>query len=173
MLTQLVGAPRSDAVVGCSRITAETRHDVSCCTGKLELDPLAIEALQKAGYQTDSLRPKRWRDFTGSNAPVLDFVFTLSDTASREPFPEWPGKPVSSHWHYPDPVATEGDEWQKRREHGRTLSVLERQMRAFMLLSLDTLDRIALKKHLDEMGTLDVEPASAPNESANKSAVSA
>jgi hypothetical protein len=36
------------------------------------------------------------------------------------------------------------------------LSALERQMRAFMLLSFASLDRIALKKRLDEMGTLDV-----------------
>ena len=71
-------------------------------------------------------------------------------------FPDWPGKPVSSHWHYPDPVAVRGDEWEKRHEHGETLSALERQMRAFMLLSFASLDRTALKKRLDEMGTLDV-----------------
>ena len=119
-------------------------------------DPLALEVLQEAGYQTDGLWPKHWRDFTGPEAPVLDFVFTLSNTASREVFPDWPGKPVSSHWHYPDPVAVKGDEWEKRHEHGETLSALERQMRAFMLLSFASLDRIALKKRLDEMGTLDV-----------------
>jgi arsenate reductase (thioredoxin) len=123
-------------------------------------DPLALELLQEAGYQTDGLRPKHWRDFTGPEAPVLDFVFTLSDTASREVFPDWPGKPISSHWYYPDPVAVKGDEWQKRHEHGETLSALERQMRAFMMLSFASLDRIALKKRLDEMGTLDVVPSS-------------
>jgi arsenate reductase (thioredoxin) len=47
-------------------------------------DPLTLEVLQEAGYQTDGLRPKHWRDFTGLEAPVLDFVFTLSNTASRE-----------------------------------------------------------------------------------------
>ncbi|MET3905721.1 arsenate reductase [Bradyrhizobium sp. S3.3.6] len=119
-------------------------------------DPLALEVLQEAGFQTDGLRPKHWRNFTGPEAPVLDFVFTLSNTASREAFPDWPGKPVSSHWHYPDPVAVKGDEWQKRHGHSETLSALERQMRAFMLLSLASLDRIALKKRLDELGTLDV-----------------
>jgi arsenate reductase (thioredoxin) len=125
-------------------------------------DPLTLEVLQEAGYQTDGLRPKHWRDFTGLEAPVLDFVFTLSNTASREVFPDWPGKPVSSHWHYPDPVAVKGDEWQKRHERGETLSALERQMRAFMRLSFASLDRIALQKRLDEMGTLDVVPPSEP-----------
>jgi arsenate reductase len=121
-------------------------------------DPLALEVLREAGYQTNGLRPKHWRDFIGPEAPVLDFVFTLSDTASREVFPDWPGKPISSHWCYPDPLAVKGDEWQKRHEHGETLSALERQMRAFMMLSFASLDRIALKKRLDEMGTLDVVP---------------
>jgi arsenate reductase (thioredoxin) len=138
-------------------------------------DPLTLEVLQEAGYQTDGLRPKHWRDFTRLEAPVLDFVFTLSNTASREVFPDWPGKPVSSHWHYPDPVAVKGDEWQKRHERGETLSALERQMRAFMLLSFASLDRIALKKRLDEMGTLDVvspselRPSTAPVHGEHKS----
>jgi hypothetical protein len=109
---------------------------------------VALEVLQEAGYRTDGLRPKHWRDFTGPEAPVLDFVFTLSDTASRKVFPDWPGKPISAHWCYPDPVAVQRDEWQKRHEHGETLSALERQMRAFMMLSFASLDRIALKKRL-------------------------
>ena len=125
-------------------------------------DPLALKVLQDAGYPTDGLRPKHWRDFIGSDAPLFDFLFTLSNAASREVFPDWPGRPVSSHWHYPDPVAVQGEEWQRRHEHGETLSALERQMRAFMLLSFASLDRMALKKRLDEMGTPDVV---SPNES--------
>ena len=140
------------SVVAVSARTARRSSPLKC-------DPLALQVLQEAGYQTDGLRPKHWRDFTGPEAPVLDFVFTLSNTASREVFPDWPGKPVSSHWHYPDPVAVKGDEWQKRHEHGETLSALERQMRAFMLLSFASLDRIALKKRLDEMGMLDGVPS--------------
>jgi hypothetical protein len=49
-----------------------------------------------------------------------------------------------------------GEEWQKRREHGRTLSALERQMRAFTLLSFAALDRVALKGRLDELGMQEV-----------------
>lgn len=115
-----------------------------------EVDPLAIDVLRQPGYPVEGLRPKHWREFSGADAPVLDFVFTLSDTASRDVFPEWPGTPVSSHW--PDPTKAPGDAWQRRREYARTLSSIERQMRTFMQLSFDALDRMALKKRLDGIG---------------------
>jgi hypothetical protein len=62
-------------------------------------------------------------------------------------------------------VAVTGEEWQKRHELGETLSALERQMRAFMLLSFGSLDRIALKKRLDEIGTPEVVPPNGPRPS--------
>jgi protein-tyrosine-phosphatase len=55
-----------------------------------EADPLAVDAMQAVGYGTDELRPKHWRQFTEPDAPVLDFVFTLSDSGTREAFPNGP-----------------------------------------------------------------------------------
>jgi arsenate reductase (thioredoxin) len=117
-----------------------------------EADPVAVEVLTASGYPTENLRPKHWREFAAAGAPVLDFVFTLSDTASRDAFPEWPGKPAASHWRYPDPTKSAGDEWQRKREYAKTLLALERQMRTFMQLSFESLDRIALGKSLVEIG---------------------
>jgi arsenate reductase len=117
------------------------------------VDPMTLQVLQHAGYPTEDLRPKHWLVFTERNPPVFDFVFTLSDTASKEAFPDWPGKPASAHWRYPDPIKATGDEWQRKREFGRTLSALERQMRIFMQLPLARLDAIALQKHLDDMAS--------------------
>jgi arsenate reductase (thioredoxin) len=116
-----------------------------------DVDPMTLEVLHQAGYPIEGLRSKHWREFTQGDAPVFDFVFTLSDTASKEAFPDWPGKPASAHWRYPDPIKATGDEWQRKREFGRTLSALERQMRIFMQLPLARLDAIALQKHLDDM----------------------
>jgi arsenate reductase len=118
-----------------------------------EADRMTAEVLEQGGYPAAELRPKHWSEFTRPDSPVFDFVFTLSDTASKDTFPDWPGKPASSHWRYPDPIKSAGEEWQRRREFGQTLSALERQMRVFMQLPLERLDAIALKKHLDEMGT--------------------
>ena len=117
-----------------------------------EPDPLALQVLEQSGYPTAGLRPKHWSEFSEPDAPVFDFVFTLSDTASREAFPEWPGKPASSHWRYTDPTKATGDDWQRRRQFARTLMGVERQMRTFMQLSFPALDRMALQKRLDELG---------------------
>ena len=118
-----------------------------------KVDPLALQVLQQGGYSTQELQSKHWRRFAGPDAPLLDFVFTLGNTASHDAFPAWPGKPVSSHWRYPDPTKVAGDERQRRLECARTLSALERQMRVFMNLSSASLDRIALKRRLDELDT--------------------
>ena len=126
-----------------------------------EIDPVAVDVLAQGGYSTQGLRPKHWREFNHPGAPPFDFVFTLSATASREAFPDWPGKPASSHWRYPDPLRAGGDQWQRKREYGRTLKALERQMRIFMLLSFAQLDRIALQRRLDELGAADTHATAA------------
>lgn len=118
-----------------------------------EVDKATIELLEKCGYVTTGLRPKHWSEFTHTDAPQFDFVFTLSDTASKDKFPEWPGKPASSHWRYPDPLKSIGDEWRQKREFARTLSALERQMRVFMQLPVERLDTIALQRRLNEIGS--------------------
>jgi arsenate reductase (thioredoxin) len=117
-----------------------------------EADKMTAEVLEQGGYPATELRPKHWSEFTRPDSPVFDFVFTLSDTASKDTFPDWPGKPASSHWRYPDPIKNTGDDWQRRREFGRTLSALERQMRVFMQLPLERLDAIAMRKRLDDIG---------------------
>src|SRR5215813_14297616 len=87
-------------------------------------DKMAVEVLEQVGYSAVGLRPKHWSEFMRPSAPVFDFVFTLSDSASRR-FPDWPGKPASSHWRYPDPISSKSEDWQRRRVYTRTLSALE------------------------------------------------
>jgi arsenate reductase len=123
-------------------------------------DPVALEVLERAGYPTQGLRPKHWTEYGRADAPPVDFVFTLSATASRETFPDWPGKPASALWYYPDPSQAVGDAWQRRREYGRTLQALERQMRIFMQLSFAQLDRIALQSTLDQLAEHRIEETS-------------
>jgi arsenate reductase len=116
-----------------------------------EADPFTLQILEQAGYPTQDLRAKHWCEFAGAGAPTLDFVFTMSATASREAFPDFPGKPAAAHWRYADPVKASGDDWQRKREFARTLASVERQMRIFMQLSFEALDRMALQKRLDEL----------------------
>ena len=41
------------------------------------VNPLAIEQLQSIGYPTETLRSKSWNEFSGADAPHLDFVITV------------------------------------------------------------------------------------------------
>ncbi|HKJ52021.1 MAG TPA: arsenate reductase ArsC, partial [Gammaproteobacteria bacterium] len=73
-----------------------------------EVHPLARWVLEKNNFTTDELRSKNWEEFSGPDAPRMDFVFTVCDRAAAEVCPIWPGQPMSAHWGTPDPAAVEG-----------------------------------------------------------------
>jgi hypothetical protein len=59
---------------------------------------------------------------------------------------------MSAHWGIPDPAAVEGKEAERRVAFVEAYGVLERRLSIFTSLPLASLDRLALKKRLDEMG---------------------
>ena len=99
-----------------------------------QIDPLVRDILQVAQYPTEGLHPKHWKEFTGADAPPLDFIFTLYDPDAGEPVPHWPGRPITADWRYPDPETVRGETWERRRELAAMLAGLERQLVAFMQL---------------------------------------
>ena len=117
-----------------------------------QIEPVALDVLTQAGYRADELRPKHWRELARSD-PELDFLFTMSDTAAGETLSEWRGRPTTAHWRYPDPVKAEGTEWEKRRAFAQILAGIERQLQIFVQLPLASLDHMALKARLDELGS--------------------
>jgi len=56
---------------------------------KGEVNARAIALLKRANHPTESFRPKDWEEFAKPDAPKLDFVFTLCDTAASEVCPVW------------------------------------------------------------------------------------
>jgi arsenate reductase (thioredoxin) len=58
------------------------------------VNPYALELLRKNRIDTSSLRSKSWDEFARSDAPPLDFVFTVCDQAAGEECPVWPGQPM-------------------------------------------------------------------------------
>jgi len=117
-----------------------------------QVNPLAIKQLRSAGLQTDGLRSKDWNEFANSGAPVMDFVFTVCDDTAKEVCPVWPGQPQTAHWGQPDPAAVEGTDEQKRRAFVQAFGALRNRISIFVSLPLDKLDRLAIKKKLDEIG---------------------
>ena len=120
---------------------------------KGEVDPLAIEILQQSRIPTDGLRSKSWDEFAVTDAPKLDFVFTVCDQAAREPCPVWPGQPMTAHWGIPDPAAVVAtSEQDRRRAFLDAALVLRRRIELFASLPLDKLTRLALQARLDDIG---------------------
>lgn len=69
-----------------------------------EVNPGAIAKLQLEGHPTSGLESKSWDRFSGSNAPVIDIVITVCDSAAGESCPVWNGAPVTVHWGIGDPA---------------------------------------------------------------------
>jgi len=82
----------------------------------------------------------------------MDFVFTVCDQAAGEACPVWPGNPVMAHWGVPDPTASQGTETGKRKVFREAYVALENRIKLFLALPIDKLDRLAIKRNVDEIG---------------------
>lgn len=114
--------------------------------------PQALALLQRLGFAADGLRSKSWDEFAAQGAPGLDFVFTVCDNAASEVCPVWPGQPITAHWGVPDPAAAEGSDVQIAVAFREALLLLRRRIELFASLPVRSLDRLALKRRLDEIG---------------------
>jgi protein-tyrosine-phosphatase len=119
---------------------------------KGEVHPYALDLLRSLQMPSEGFCSKSWEEFATPDAPKLDFVFTVCDSAASEPCPVWPGQPMTAHWGVPDPAAVEGSEMQKREAFRAAFDELENRIRIFTALPVRTLDRMSLKRKLDEIG---------------------
>lgn len=82
------------------------------------VNPLALEVLEAHGLETGGLRPKSWDEFGAPDAPHMDIIITVCDSAAGGVCPVWPGHPASAHWGLPDPASVSGS-------HGDRLAAFE------------------------------------------------
>jgi len=115
--------------------------------------PEAIRQLESAHFPIIGLRSKSWEEFAKPEAPQLDFVFTVCDNAANEVCPVWPGQPMTAHWGIPDPAAADGSEEEKARAFRNAFFLLDRRIILFLSLPMASLDRLALKRELDNIGS--------------------
>lgn len=118
------------------------------------VNPLTLRVLERNNYPTSGLRSKNWSEFTRPDAPQMDFVFTVCDSAAAEACPVWPGQPMTAHWGIPDPASVEGSEADRMLAFRQALAALERRIAIFVNLPIDSLDRLKLQKRLDEIGQM-------------------
>ncbi len=124
------------------------------------MHPAALKQLAAAHLPTEGFRSKSWDEFAAPGAPPLDFVFTVCDNAAKEVCPVWPGQPISAHWGVPDPAAVRGSAEAVERAFRDAYFLLDRRISLFLSLPLSTLDAMALRKELNNIGR--EAPASVP-----------
>jgi arsenate reductase (thioredoxin) len=114
--------------------------------------PTALDLLEKLHLPTRGLRSKSWNEFARPGAPLMDFVFTVCDQAAGEVCPVWPGNPVTAHWGVSDPAAVQGTEAEQRHAFREVYVVLKNRIKLFVALPIEKLDRMAIKRNVDEIG---------------------
>jgi arsenate reductase len=119
-------------------------------TGKVR--PEALKQIESAGRSIDGLRSKSWDEFAAPGGPKLDFVFTVCDSAANEQCPYWPGQPMTAHWGIPDPAAVKGTPEEIARAFHDAFVVLDRRVGLFLSLPLATLDQLAIKREVENIG---------------------
>ena len=123
------------------------------------INPLALEALRKAGVDVAGVRSKRWDEFTGPDAPRMDFVITLCDVLQGQHCPDFGDKPVTGAWPLPDPAKFAGSAVEHAIMINELYGMIRRRLDIFVNLPYASLDRMALKKRLDEIGDSARQPA--------------
>ncbi len=114
--------------------------------------PEALRQLESVGIPTEGLRSKSWDEFSASDAPRMDFVFTVCDNAANETCPFWPGQPMTAHWGIPDPAAVKGAPHEIERAFRDAFVVLDRRIGLFLSLPLSSLQQLSIQREIENIG---------------------
>ena len=116
------------------------------------VNPHALDLLKRLDHPAEGLRSKSWDEFSGPQAPKLDFVITVCDDAAGEVCPAWPGQPMTAHWGMPDPAAVTGSAVDISLAFAETYRMLNNRISAFANLKISGLDRLSLQIKMRDIG---------------------
>lgn len=127
------------------------------------VNPFAIGQLQSEGIASTGLRSKSWDEFTADDAPRLDLVITVCDSAAAETCPVVFGDFVRAHWGLPDPAAIEGSDEAKREAFAQAHRVVKARLLALLALPAAVWnDRQQLQSALNGIGLVQPVELQAP-----------
>lgn len=123
-----------------------------------QVNPFALTQLASEAIPTTGLRSKSWDEFTTSDAPKIDLLVTVCDSAAAETCPVVFGDFLRTHWGQPDPAATNGTNESKQRAFEEAHRIIQAGLKAFLTLPPAAWeDRISLKAALDAIGLVGAE----------------
>src|ERR1700722_17845093 len=119
------------------------------------IHPEAFRLLKSLGYNPFDFRSKSWSEFVEPEAPKFDFVFTVCDNAAAEVCPVWPGQPMTAHWGIPDPTEATGPPAEVAFAFKDAYRLLNQRIGIFTALPLRSLDKLALRNKLQDIGHME------------------
>ena len=114
--------------------------------------PAVLTKLTDFGHDIATLRSKSWSEFLGPQAPRMDFVIALCDTLEGQACPDFGARAVTGAWPLPDPARFTGSPAEQATLLNELYASLLRRIQIFVSLPFASLDRLAVKKRLDELG---------------------
>jgi len=143
-----------------NRIGAQRFHAWSAGSEPIaDPNPEVLAKLRAFGHDTTGLRSKSWHEFTGPSAPKMDFVITLCDALDGPGCPDFGDLVVTGAWPLPDPAKFTGSALERASLLNELYAGLERRLGIFVSLPFASLDRMALKRRLDDIGGRELVPA--------------
>lgn len=114
-----------------------------------QVNPFAVQQVQSIGYDISQLRSKSWDEFSQPNAPHMDLVITVCDSAAGEACPLWLGSPLKIHWGFADPSHVQGDDAAKQQAFAQTFALIMARMQKLVDLPVERLSKQQLKQELE------------------------
>lgn len=115
---------------------------------KLFVHPIALKLAREMGYPLELLRSKTWDEFGRQDAPHMDFIITVCDSAAGEECPYWPGHPTTAHWGFMDPAAVVGSEHDMWEAFRKVEMGLRNRIELLIDLPVEKLDHLQIKDEL-------------------------
>lgn len=117
------------------------------------VNPLALQTLASLHLPTEGYRSKSWDEFAKPGTPIMDFVFTVCDSAAGEVCPVWPGQPMTAHWGVTDPGHVEGSDAVRLQAFLDVAITLKRRIELLLALPIAKLEPLAIQHEIKQIGT--------------------
>ncbi len=114
--------------------------------------PEVLAKISAVGHDVTPLHSKSWDLFTGPTAPQMDFVIALCDTLEGQICPDFGKTDLTAAWPLPDPAKFSGSPAERSTLMNELYASLHRRLSIFINLPFPALDRMAIRKRLDEIG---------------------
>lgn len=134
-----LGAPRLQAFSAASRATDQAH-------------PPTLQTLARLPLPSGSHRSKSCEEFSASDAPARDFVFTVCDQAAGEACPVWPSQPVGAHRGMPDLAAVLGRKDGRQQAFLNAAVRLKRRIEQLLALPFPGQGRISPQRAIRDIG---------------------